>query len=177
MVDKITTKPVTDESIVDKDGNPTDQTIEWFDDLEIIINETVGGDAITFPSYAAGALPLPSLNPNSMAFGNDGTLDYRLPVFSAILETLTPVTINNVTDASGVAQFNFTPGPTLAVGEEVNISDFASHPTYLGNFKVSVVGIGFFRIASIAFAGSETSIGKFTPVAAWRKTNDLSIIS
>jgi len=178
MVNPLTTNPQRSEPVVDKEGLPTDQQIEFNDDIEIAINESVGGDSTTFQSYGEGELPLPSLNPNGIVFGRDPTIDFRLPVFSAILTQLTIVNITSVTEdgGSGEAVFNFTPGPTLAEGTEVNIQDFVSHPTYLGNFKVTFVNTGLFRISSILFAGSET-VGKFTPIAAWRKFNDFSIVS
>ena len=173
---KITTNPQRSEAVVNKDGLPTDQQIEFNDDIELALNETVLGDSITFPSYGIGELPLPSLNPNGIVFGRDPAIDFRLPVFSAILTQLATITINNVTNEAGIAQFNFTPTIVLSVGQEVKITDFLTHPTYLGNFKVTFADTGLFRISSIAFAGSET-VGKFTPIAAWRKFNDLTIIS
>ena len=61
MVDKITTNPQRSEAVVNKDGLPTDQTIEWFDDIELALNENLFGTAIIFKSYTVAQLitPLP----------------------------------------------------------------------------------------------------------------------
>ena len=56
MVDKITTNPQRSEAITNKEGLPTDQTIEWFDDIELALNENLFGTAIIFKSYMVAQL-------------------------------------------------------------------------------------------------------------------------
>ena len=56
MVDKITTNPQRSEPIADKDGVSTDQTIEWFDDIELALNENLLGEVVQFRSYTVAQL-------------------------------------------------------------------------------------------------------------------------
>ena len=56
MVDKITTNPQRSEAITNKEGLPTDQTIEWFDDIELALNENLLGEAVQFRSYTVAQL-------------------------------------------------------------------------------------------------------------------------
>ena len=56
MVDQITTNPQRSEAIVDKDGLPTDQQIEWNDDIELALNENLLGVAVQFRSYTVAQL-------------------------------------------------------------------------------------------------------------------------
>ena len=65
--------------------------------------------------------------------------------------------INSVTDASGVAQFNHSAGQgEVFVGQEVTTAMLGGNPTYNGIFLVTAAGAGFFRIASIAFVGNDS---------------------
>lgn len=41
MIDEITTNPNRGEALVRKDGTPTKQMIEWFDDIELKLNEII----------------------------------------------------------------------------------------------------------------------------------------
>jgi len=62
MADEITTNPQRSERIVDENGLPTDQTIEWFDDIELAFNENllrtgVAGKAYTVEQLKDTVLP------------------------------------------------------------------------------------------------------------------------
>ncbi len=41
MIDEITSNPKRSDPIVNKDGSPSKQTIDWFDDIELKINEII----------------------------------------------------------------------------------------------------------------------------------------
>lgn len=41
MIDEITSNPKRSDPIVNEDGSPSKQTIDWFDDLELKINEII----------------------------------------------------------------------------------------------------------------------------------------
>ena len=56
MADKITTNPQRSEPVVNKDGLPTDQAIEWNDDIELALNENLLGVAVQFRSYTVAQL-------------------------------------------------------------------------------------------------------------------------
>lgn len=56
MADEITTNPQRSERIVGENGLPSDQTIEWFDDLEIALNENLLGEIVQFKSYTVAQL-------------------------------------------------------------------------------------------------------------------------
>lgn len=64
--------------------------------------------------------------------------------------------ITSVTDNLGVARFNFTPGPTLFVGQIVDISGFVTNTTYNTTGTITATASGYFEISSIAFTGNET---------------------
>lgn len=180
MVDKITTNPQRSEPVVNKEGLLTDQAIEWNDDIELIINETVGGDSITFPQYRLGKLPPPFQNIGGIAFGEETGALFLKPVFVATPFDTTTFRINNVVEAAGVAQFNYTTGPltALVVGEEVIIFGYTdpSRQIYNGTFQITIgVEDDFFRIASIPFAGSESN-RDFMVGSAWRNVIDNGIV-
>jgi len=56
MADPITTNPQRSEPMVDKEGLATDQLVEWFDDLELSLNENLLGTVVTFKSYLVAQL-------------------------------------------------------------------------------------------------------------------------
>ncbi len=66
-------------------------------------------------------------------------------------------TIDSVTDSSGVARFNFTVGPTLFVGQQVDIINFVTETSYNQTGFITAVGAGFFEIASIAFTADDAT--------------------
>ena len=74
--------------------------------------------------------------------------------------TITGQTITSVTDSSGVARFNWTPGATLLIGQEVQISGYVTNTDYNGTFIVTSVGVGYFEVDSIVF-GSDEATGTF----------------
>lgn len=41
MIDEITSNPQRSDAIVNEDGSPSKQTIDWFDDIELKINEII----------------------------------------------------------------------------------------------------------------------------------------
>ena len=70
------------------------------------------------------------------------------------------VTITSVTDIGGFAEFNFTPGPTLVVGQEVRISGFLVETSYNVSGIITVASAGDFQIG-IPYTGTEASVGSF----------------
>jgi len=68
--------------------------------------------------------------------------------------------ISSVTDSGGVARFNFTPGPTVYVGQEVVISGYITNTNYNGIFFITATGSGFFETTEIIF-GSDEATGSF----------------
>ena len=56
MVDQITTNPQRSEPVVNKVGLLTDQAIEWFDDIELALNENLLGEVVQFKSYTVAQL-------------------------------------------------------------------------------------------------------------------------
>ena len=87
--------------------------------------------------------------------GADGT-------FTAAADaSITSTTINTVSDVGGLAQFNFTVGPTVFVGQQVIVVGFVSNTNYNQTITITAVGAGFFRSDSIRF-GSGESGGSFT---------------
>lgn len=75
------------------------------------------------------------------------------------------ITITSVSDVGGIAEFNFTPGPTLVVGQEVTISGFLVETTYNVTGIITVTSAGDFQIG-IAFTGTEASVGSFIELVA-----------
>lgn len=76
--------------------------------------------------------------------------------FTAVADASVATTaITSVTDNGGAAQFNFTVGPTVYVGQELNLSGFATHPEYNGTYIVTATGIGTFETI-LAFLGDDT---------------------
>lgn len=63
--------------------------------------------------------------------------------------------ITSVTNNGGTAQFDFTPGPTLIVGQPVTLSGF-SESTYNGLGVVTVTGAGAIEVNDIAFVSDLT---------------------
>jgi len=58
MADEITTNPQRSDPVVDKEGLATDQLLEWFDDLELSLNESLlGVSGIELPIYTVATLP------------------------------------------------------------------------------------------------------------------------
>ncbi len=75
------------------------------------------------------------------------------------------ISITSVTDNLGIARFNFTPGPTLAINQEVTISGYVTNTDYNVTGIVTVTGAGFFEISSIAFGTGEAG-GSFESSSA-----------
>ncbi len=178
-MDPIRTKP-NDGSIISKEGIVDPEYQRFFDDTEEILNQTVAGPTIRFPAYTAGNLPPPSENLRGIAFGEGVGTAFLTPVFVATPLAFPSFTITSVTDASGIAQFNFTTGPAspLAIGEEVIISGYTD-PTrliYNGTHQVTFPDSNLFRISSIPFAGSETN-RTFQVGSAWRNIFNNVIVS
>lgn len=63
--------------------------------------------------------------------------------------------INAVTDNGGIARFQFTPGPTLTVGQDVTLSGFLTYPSYNLTGQITDAGAGYFEISSISYLGNE----------------------
>jgi hypothetical protein len=68
--------------------------------------------------------------------------------------------IASVTDSSGIARFNWTPGATVYVGQEVQVSGYVTNTAYNGTWIVTTTGVGYFEVSSIAF-GSDEATGTF----------------
>jgi hypothetical protein len=68
--------------------------------------------------------------------------------------------ITSVSDSGGVARFNFTPAPTLFVGQEVTISGYVTNTAYNVTGLITVTGAGFFEISSVVF-GTDEAGGSF----------------
>jgi len=82
--------------------------------------------------------------------------------YTAVVDASTASTvINSVTNVGGLAQFNFTPGPTTFVGQQAPISGFVTNTNYNQTVQITANGAGFFRSDSIAFGSSEAT-GAFT---------------
>ena len=171
MVDKITTNPQRSEAVVNKDGLPTDQAIEWNDDIELALNENLLGDSVKHPIYKANQspseLPSPENNHGGIIFatGLTGLPDASFPLYASTDLGTTIFPINSVSNPGGITQFNHTFASTQ-VNREVIISGFVSNPTYNGTFKTTASGSGFFQISSIVFTGTETG-GKFIFGSNW----------
>ena len=69
------------------------------------------------------------------------------------------VAISSVSDVGGNASFNFTPGPTLVVGDEVRITGFVVETNYNGSFVITATSAGDFETGE-AFTGTE-AVGDF----------------
>jgi hypothetical protein len=86
--------------------------------------------------------------------GSDGT-------FTAVADaSVASTNIDSVTDSGGLARFNFTPGPTLYVGQQVTNTGFVNS-NYNQTIQITAVGSGYYESDSIDFGGNET-IGSFT---------------
>ncbi len=58
MPDPITTNPQRSEPMVDKEGLATDQLLEYFDDIELSLNESLlGASGIELKIYTVATLP------------------------------------------------------------------------------------------------------------------------
>lgn len=91
--------------------------------------------------------------------------------------------ITSVTNSGGIARFNFTPGPTLAVDKIVSVSGFTTNPDYNVVGAVTTTGAGFFEIASVAFGSDEagsfafSSIGLQVGANEGAPNNDSTVLS
>lgn len=65
--------------------------------------------------------------------------------------------ITSVTDSSGLARFNFTSGPDVAVGQKLVVKDFAVNTDYNGEFIVTAAAATYFE-TGVAF-GSDEAVG------------------
>jgi len=175
MPDPITTNPQRSEQVVDKDGLPTDQQIEFNDDIELALNENLLGDSLKTTIYDVTMLPLPQDNRGGIIFVTNIPLvtfgNIPVPCWAANPEPpFVLFSINNVTDnGSGIAQFNHT-GNNVLVGERVNISGFIKPVNANYNVtetKVTSATPSSFVISSISFADSET-VGKYSRGSNWR---------
>jgi hypothetical protein len=63
--------------------------------------------------------------------------------------------ITSVTNPSGPARFNFTPGPKLYVEQQISVSGYTTNIDYNGTGVVSVTGTGFFELEGVAFGTNE----------------------
>ena len=78
------------------------------------------------------------------------------------------VQINNVTNPTSVARFNFTAAQniTLAVGQEVTIEGYLTQTTYNATGVITATDTTtYFEISSIAFVADEPNVGRFTSAA------------
>ncbi len=82
--------------------------------------------------------------------------DYREVYLRGPGLAATATNITSVTDSSGIARFNFTPGPTLEIGQEVILSQFTTNLDYNGVYEVTSTGTGYFEISSVSFGTNET---------------------
>lgn len=69
--------------------------------------------------------------------------------------------IDSVTNSAGKARFNFTPGPTLTVGQPLSVQGYLSEVEYNTVESVSATGSGFFELENVDFQGGDTG-GLFT---------------
>ena len=76
--------------------------------------------------------------------------------FSAVADAAVgPTVITSVTNNGGVARFNFTPGPTVFVGQELTTDSFVV-VDYNTTGTISATGAGFFEIVSVSFSVDDT---------------------
>ena len=76
--------------------------------------------------------------------------------FTAVADvSLLSQVIDSVSDSSGIARFNFTVGATLFLGQIVTITGYTTNTAYNVTGTITVVGVGFFEISSIAFGTDE----------------------
>jgi hypothetical protein len=82
--------------------------------------------------------------------------------FTAVADASVASTgIDSVSDSGGFARFNFTVGPTMHLGQEVDITGFVTNTAYNVTALITAVGAGFFEIGPLAF-GSDEAVGAFT---------------
>ena len=74
-------------------------------------------------------------------FDTSGTSDTFTAVSTGFL---TSTTIDSVSSNVGIAQFNFTAGPAVYVGQEVTIVGFTTNTAYSITGVVSAASVGFF---------------------------------
>ncbi len=70
MVDEITSNPKRSDPIVNKDRSPTKQTIDWFDDLELKINE-LAEERNKLEEFVKASLPSASENQTLQIYVTD----------------------------------------------------------------------------------------------------------
>lgn len=98
MVDEITSNPKRSDPIVNSDGTPTKQTIDWFDDIELKINEIVNE-----PSQGGG------FN------GPNGAVPQNLVSFADAT--------GDLGEDSGVPSANVVTGPASAGNDNIAVYD------------------------------------------------------
>ncbi len=69
--------------------------------------------------------------------------------------TFDATAVTSVTNNGGQAVFNFTPGPTLSIGEQVIISAFTTNTAYNGSFTITAASAGTFEVG-VSFGTDET---------------------
>ena len=104
-----------------------------------------------------GTATLDFCNSSGDFFAQNGATG-TITAFADASETST--TISSVQDNGGAAEFVFTPGPTLFVGQQVTISGYITNTAYNGNFIITEVSAGQFTVA-VAF-GTDEATGAFT---------------
>ena len=105
-----------------------------------------------------------------------GTQNYRLALDKNSRAPVFTTTITSVSDSSGIARFNFTPGPTLGVGQRFIVKNYTTNTDYNGTHEVSATGSGYFEIDSIAFGTNEAG-GEFENAYSIAEVKTTSIIT
>ena len=138
-------------------GSATDHD-DLLDKLETFLTggALVNGSGIQVPSNQKWTILKDVINPSTTIYtgqiGLAREVYLRGPGLAATNTSITSVSDNG----SGVARFNFTPGPTLAIDQEVIISGFTSNPSYNGVYLIDTTVAGYFEIDSISFGTTET---------------------
>lgn len=93
------------------------------------------------------------LNPDTDYYGGTQVGDMREVYLRGPGLGATSVAIDSVSNPVSDPRFNFTPGPTLAVDQEIIISGTTS---YDGVYSISDTGAGYFEVDTIGYVGDET---------------------
>jgi len=183
MAEEITSNPNPAEPIVDKEGLPTQQQIDWNDEIELfsrqVSNEIHSPDVFTVAT-------LPDVTENA------GRKVYVLGLFGASAPQDTPVpcwaavpfpygqtrTLTSVSNLAGGAQFNMVGGEGNIVhaGEKVLVSGYSPSSGYNGIHTASSnSGDGFFQVTSLPF--TESGGGGYRVLGNWRSEIDGTIVA
>ncbi len=152
--------------------------------LGIIINDSIVTERFTLVNNTIGMYRYDDSRPITVSVNalvwlekSGATQNYRIALDKNGDTPIFTTTITTVEDVGlGIARFEFTPGPTLVVGQRVIIKNYVTNTNYNGTYIIDIVGSGFFEINSIAYGTNEAG-GEFENAYSIAEVKTTSIMT